>query len=52
MLLLILRGPNERLFLHVMTDPNWDSEELPVFGDRPIMALAILLSRLFENVSS
>lgn len=52
MLPLILRGPNEKLFMHVMTDPNWDGEELPVFDERPIMALAILLNRLFESVSS
>lgn len=51
MLPLILRGPNERLFMHIVTNPKWDSEELPVFANRPIMALAILLNSLFKSVS-
>jgi len=50
MLPLILRGPDERLFMHIVTEPNWDSEELLVFDDRPLTALAILLNSLFKSV--
>ena len=51
MLPLILRGPDERLFMHIVTNPNWDSEELPVFDDRPITTLAILVNSLFKSMS-
>lgn len=37
--------------MYIVTNPNWDTAELPVFGDSATKALAILLNSLFRSMS-
>lgn len=37
--------------MYIVTNPNWDTAELLVFGDSATKALAILLNSLFRSMS-